>query len=66
MKRFAVSALTGVAMLVAAVPAGGATTRQASLCYLGCQYECYAKHPGGGPDWEQCYLSCARTRCNAL
>lgn len=61
----------GLAALTAAFTLAGASAAQApvarnDLCYLSCQYQCYAAHPGGGPAWTQCYLDCARDQCGRV
>lgn len=58
-------ALAAAAITLGATAPAQETARQNSLCYMGCQYECYAQYPGGGPQWQQCYLTCIRDRCGA-
>lgn len=57
-------ALTLAFGMAGAGAAGTGDQRRNSLCYLQCQYQCYATNPGGGPAWEACYLACAATQCS--
>ena len=54
-----------LALGMAGAGAAGASDQRNSLCYLQCQYQCYATHPGGGAAWEACYLACMGTQCSA-
>jgi hypothetical protein len=56
----------GLAAVVSALSLTSATAAQtpgSDLCYKICQYQCFYEHPGGGPEWTQCYLACAETQC---
>lgn len=60
-----------IATIIGALALASATSAQApvprnDLCYLSCQYQCYASNPGGGPGWTQCYLDCARDQCGRV
>jgi len=65
-KLFSVAVLTAGLSLAAASSAQAPTgsTQRNDLCYLECQYRCYYAHPGGGPAWTQCYLTCAAEKCS--
>lgn len=64
-KLFSVAVMAAGLSLAAASSAQAPTTstQRNDFCYLECQYRCYVTNPGGGPDWTQCYLACAREKC---
>ena len=59
----AILAATMATATAAQTPAG--PIQREDFCYLECQYRCFATHPGGGPAWTQCYVTCARTNCSS-
>ena len=66
MRKLYNAAILGAAVLLTAASASTAPIQRNNLCYIECQYRCYAAHPGGGPAWEACYLACARDVCGAV
>lgn len=63
-KLFSVTVMAAALATATAAQTPEATTSRTTLCYLECQYRCYAAHPGGGPAWTQCYITCGRTNCS--
>ncbi|KQW86702.1 hypothetical protein [Brevundimonas sp. Root1279] len=66
MRKLYNAAILGAAVMMTAASASQAPVQRNSLCYLECQYRCYATNPGGGAAWQACYLQCARDRCGAV
>ncbi len=64
-KLFSVSVLAAVLATATAAQAPDTPMQRNSLCYLECQYRCYYAHPGGGPAWTQCYVTCGQTNCQS-
>jgi hypothetical protein len=54
------------ALSLAGVSTAQTPTQRHDFCYMSCQYQCYAVHPGGGPAWTQCYLDCATAQCGRV
>lgn len=63
-----IRSIIAAAAVAVAFGSGGAQSAFAAPnpCYIECQYRCYAVHPGGGAQWEACYLACAEDRCGAV
>ena len=64
MRKLISAAVLSAGLFLGTASAAQAPTNRSDLCYLQCQYQCYAIHPGGGPAWTQCYIACANTQCS--
>ena len=62
-KLFSLTVLAAAMATATAAQAPDGPVQRDQFCYMECQYRCYVTNPGGGPDWTQCYLDCARERC---
>ena len=63
MRKLISAAVISAGLFLGTASAAQAPTGRNDICYMQCQYKCYAQYPGGGPAWEQCYLACARAQC---
>ncbi|NJC41062.1 hypothetical protein GGQ87_001320 [Brevundimonas alba] len=64
-KLFSLTVLAAAMATATAAQAPNAPVQRNDLCYIECQYRCYAQYPGGGPAWTQCYIACAQTKCSS-
>jgi hypothetical protein len=62
-KLFSVTLAAAAMATASAAQAPGGPDQRSDLCYLECQYRCFAQYPGGGPAWTQCYVTCGQTNC---
>ncbi|HYC75139.1 hypothetical protein [Brevundimonas sp.] len=64
-KLFSVTVLAAAMATATAAQAPDGPDQRNDYCYQQCQYRCFAAHPGGGPAWTQCYVTCAETNCQS-